>query len=401
MKKLLLKFAFNRHIELPESITPENARVEWPAEAENILLTGATGFLGRFLLVSLLKNTKAKIYCLVRLKKDTAAQQRLNSLLAAYGFEEYIGNQRIIAVEGDLEKDRLGISENRYDELCHRVDTIFHSGAVVNYAFPYEALKKANVDGAEEVLRMAVTSRLKRVHHISSLFVFSAKAYKEEPVIYEDFVPEHCAGIRIAYGQSKWVAERKMITASKRGIPTTIYRIGRLCGDTQSGICQTNDLVWTIVKCCIALKSAPQLNYIINLAPVDYVSNAIVEISRHESAQGKCFHVINPKPMQLNELIDLINAVDHKIDIIDNDEWLRNIKRLAKQTSDGATNALARIFSRVKPEDINRVYDMTHANEVLTKVNLLCPNVDRSLVELYLNYFDKIGYIRRESAAIP
>ncbi len=103
------------------------------AEAQALLLTGATGFLGAFLLAELLAQTHAKIYCLIRAADEQDAIIRLQRQIGSYELQDGINWCRVIAVCGDLAEPRLGLSESRYREIAEQVDVIYHNGAQVNF----------------------------------------------------------------------------------------------------------------------------------------------------------------------------------------------------------------------------------------------------------------------------
>src|SRR5262249_32775109 len=141
-------------------------------EPGRVFLTGATGFLGPFLLNDLLRQTRAEIYCLVRSDTVEEGKRRLRESLDAYGlWEEGLGG-RIVAGPGALSRPLLGLSREQFDQLAAGTDAVFHNGAQVHMVSPYETLKAANVLGTREVLRLACQSRTKPVHYISTVSVF-------------------------------------------------------------------------------------------------------------------------------------------------------------------------------------------------------------------------------------
>nr|WP_282202311.1 non-ribosomal peptide synthetase [Kitasatospora fiedleri] len=134
-----------------------------------VLLTGATGFLGAYLLAELVRSTPATVECLVRAGSDREAGQRLRTALERYGLWTPQLAARTVALAGDLARPRLGLDEERFARLAARTDAVFHSGAAVNLTYPYEELRPANVTGTEEVLRLAARSGRAAVHHVSTI----------------------------------------------------------------------------------------------------------------------------------------------------------------------------------------------------------------------------------------
>ena len=164
------KIALDLHSEviLDSDIVPDHNYPNISTKPNSILLTGATGFLGTFLLNELLQQTSADIYCLVRAENDTLAQERIENKLKSYLLWDDSVRKRIIPIVGDLSQPLLGLSRDRFNAIAKSVDVIYHNGAWVNFTYPYSQLKAANVSGTQEVLRLAVQSKVKPVHFIST-----------------------------------------------------------------------------------------------------------------------------------------------------------------------------------------------------------------------------------------
>ena len=112
------------------------------------------------------------IYCHVRATGVKKGLERIKGNLEFYRLWDENNAGRIVAVPGDLEAPRIGIDETQYQELAERLDWIYHNGARVNFAHPYEVLKASNVEGTREILKLASLEKIKPVHFISSLAVF-------------------------------------------------------------------------------------------------------------------------------------------------------------------------------------------------------------------------------------
>jgi len=130
---------------LPDEIRPEGSLAETPPR--RILLTGATGFLGAFLLNELLQQTEAEIVCLIRAKSQMAGWQRLKTTLHEYGIWQADFSPRITIQPGDLVQPLLGLSPNDFQTLAESIDAIYHNGAWVHHVSPYSLLRATNVLG--------------------------------------------------------------------------------------------------------------------------------------------------------------------------------------------------------------------------------------------------------------
>ena len=184
----------------------------------NLFLTGATGFLGAYLLAELLKQTEATIHCLVRAESTREAEQRLINTLQHYQLWHDSMRSRLNPIPGRLDRPLLGIDKNTFDKLAKELDAIYHNGALINQSYPYLLLKPSNVEGTIEVLRLACQGKATPLHHISTISVqdFSSGYIQEELL-----VPYH-KYLQGGYIQSKWVAEQLVCMAHQRGLPVTI-----------------------------------------------------------------------------------------------------------------------------------------------------------------------------------
>jgi fatty acid CoA ligase FadD9 len=192
---------------------------------QQIFLTGATGFIGMYLLYYLLKEySTATIVCLIRGQDKSAFLEKLRAVQIEISVED---QNRIITVNGDLAKAYLGLSEENFNELSETVDTIFHCGAYVNHFLPYSALKSANVHGTKEMIRLACFGKPKQVHYISTISVISR--------VSEDS-PLNIAEVPLGgYSCSKWVAEQLIHQAIERGLRGAVYRPSQISGHSQTG----------------------------------------------------------------------------------------------------------------------------------------------------------------------
>src|SRR5262249_26689903 len=142
-------------------------------------------------------------------------------------------------------------SPAQFQELAERIDVIYHNGALVNFIYPYQALKAANVEGTTEILALACASRPKPVHYISTLSVFPLIDLAGAGVALEDDRALQPEMLMDGYSQSKWVAEEQLRTAGTRGLPVAIYRPGRITGDSRTGKGEPGDPMWKLILQCI------------------------------------------------------------------------------------------------------------------------------------------------------
>src|SRR5262249_52762514 len=145
-----------------------------------VLVTGANGYLGAYLVTELLRQTAARVVCLVRGTSPEQARARLEIALsqrARHGIAPG-WSARVVVHAGDFTQPRFGLPDATYEALSAEIDTVVHAGAWVNFLFPYAVLERANVVGVEHVLRFVAHGRHKALHHLSSTAVLFAAGYE-------------------------------------------------------------------------------------------------------------------------------------------------------------------------------------------------------------------------------
>ncbi|BAY41871.1 nonribosomal protein synthetase (plasmid) [Nostoc sp. NIES-2111] len=382
---------WNQEIILDAKIYPDCDYQKLVIETNNILLTGATGFLGAFLLLELLQQTNAKIYCLVRATNLVAAKKKLQNTLESYLIWNESFSQRIIPVVGDLSLPLLGLKEPDFQELANRIDVIYHNGAWVNHIYPYSVLKAVNVLGTQEVLRLACRLKTKPVHFISTASIFSPLQGLDVTVVTEaDCIDNHPVNSN-GYVQTKWVGEQLIQTAKSRGLPISIYRIGRVSGHSQTGVFNVNDFVYKLIIGCIQLGSVPNRDIQEDIMPVDYVSQAIIHLSKQEKYLGKAFHLVNNQLLHTHTLLEVIQSFGYQIQQISYEDWRLKLINIAGASPEHPLYPLVPFFSEdtsdqqaVKTGRIK--FDSQNAIAGLSNSQITYPNIDEQLISTYISY---------------
>ncbi|MGZ4969988.1 MAG: amino acid adenylation domain-containing protein [Methylobacter sp.] len=399
-KEILIELESDAELDsgiIPISPIPINV-----AESQALFLTGATGFLGAFLLAELLKQTRADIYCLIRADNEQEAAKRLKQQLFRYELLEKLDFRRIIPVCGDLSSPQLGLTEQRYREIAIRVDAIYHNGALVNFIQPYRALKPANVLGTQEVLRLACTEKNKAIHYVSTLSVFSEMTSDHPHGFAEYDEPRLSEHLDNGYAQSKWVAEKLVRTARDRGFQVSIYRPATVAGDSHSGVWNIDDFLCRLLKGCIQLGFVPDGNSRLDMATVDYMSRAIVSLSLRPVSIGACFHLNHPTPPYSDELIDWFSRSGYCLKRIPHQAWVKKVLETAEADyKDFALSPLLPMFSdRVQDDEMEFLeentirYDCSETQSVLLKLGIECALLDDELLARYQTYFNRCGFVR-------
>ncbi|MTE21456.1 SDR family NAD(P)-dependent oxidoreductase [Streptomyces sp. TRM43335] len=375
---------------LAEDVRPAAETVRCVTDPEQVLLTGATGFLGAFLLRELMRTTRATVHCLVRAVDEDTARERLRQNLERYGVWDEVAPERLAVVVGDLAQPRLGLSEDIFDELAATVDVVYHNGAQVHWLHPYETLRAANVRGTEEVLRLAAHRRSVPVHHVSTVGVFADAAPDGRPLRVTD--PTGPAErLPSGYLQSKWVAEQLIAQAVARGLPVSVYRVDVVSGDQVNGACQTSDFVWLSLKGLLQAGTVPaDIGGRFHLLPVDYVSAAILRMSLRPQSAGGTFHLFNPSSVSLRECVRRLRALGYTLEETDRESWRARIEA----DRGNAILPLLHAFEMMTG-DTDRFYppmDTTETDAALAGSGIVCPAVDEELFATYVRYFVDTGH---------
>jgi amino acid adenylation domain-containing protein/thioester reductase-like protein len=323
---------------LPADITPGAD----PADADGpVLLTGVTGFVGSYLLRELLQDTNRRVVCLVRAASDGEAVTRLNTVLNERGIA-LPPDDRVEVMAGDLALPRFGLDADRYDSLAATIGSIVHAGALTNAVWAYRAMRPTNVDGTAEVLRLACTGPAKWVHHVSTLSVFELEAFDAH--LDEDSVQVDPPWPSNGYGQSKWAAEELVRAAGRRGLRTTIYRMGKVSWDTVTGGYNPDDTVLRAVAACIDLGMSPRVPYAMTLTPVDHIAGGIVAAMKRPDSVGRCVHIVSPHRVEWSDVTAWTRDRGHALEPVTYAEWRSAMVARSRQAGGEHLTSLAMLM---------------------------------------------------------
>ena len=377
---------------LPSKIVPQpGQRIH--SSITHVLLTGATGFLGTHLLFDLLEGTKATIFCLVRAKNTEDAYRRLIQSFHRYFPETVVPENRVIVVPGDLSLRNLGIPDQEYQILAQKLDSIYHCGAHVHHVYDYKTLMAPNVLSVIEILKLASTGdKLKKVVYISTLSV----AEEEGGAIQEKYaVGAPPSSLRGGYEQTKWMAEKLLAEASRRGIPIKIFRPGIIIGHSlDGGSSYENDHFLRLIRGCIQMKKAPDWEFKLDMLPVDFVSKIITKISLDDSNKKEVFNLSSQNQMSWSDLICWINTLGHDVKVIPYSEWKEALVTIE------ADNALFPLLSLYLGEAVNleemleKKIDMRNTLDALVALQMSMPLIDTCALhanfkQLFIPFFAK------------
>jgi fatty acid CoA ligase FadD9 len=260
-----------------------------------IFVTGATGFVGAFLLSELLIKypINSKFVCLVRCELSVDPLDRIQKNLIFLHLWQDNFRERIVAVRGDLAQTQFGLDNGMYGTLATQIDIIFHCGATVNFVLSYSQLYGSNVVGTREILRFAThASTCIPVQYISTISVLPPDITDEVHI--DEITPHYLTN---GYGQSKWVAEKLVAKANRLGLPVVIYRLGSMCSDAKTGACNPHDLYTILFANILKIGCYPveMLNTKLDTLPVNFAVESIVHLSQFRpDLYGRVYHIVHP-----------------------------------------------------------------------------------------------------------
>jgi thioester reductase-like protein len=366
---------------LPEDIRPSRAYT--PKAPKAVFLTGATGFVGAYLLAELLNQTDADVICLVRGLDEDDALDRLQRNLERYELWKPRHAARIVPLLGDLAEPNFGLTDEQFSALALTADLIWHNGALVKWTYPYMALAKANVDGTREILRLACMGGATPVQFVSTVGVFSSADFAGDAV-YENEPIQNAGVLHVGYAQSKWVGEALVREAGARGLPVTLYRINT-GGDSRTGTYNPNDYLPLLLKGCVELGSAPyDLDLTVQAAPIDYVGRAMVALSLMPASIGETFHMVNMGGRTWSEMVAFMQSEGYPVQTVRYGEWQAAIEARSKVEPTFALAGLSPLFSDMFAAETRLpIYADTRAAALLAPLGITCPPLNADLLRLY------------------
>jgi NAD(P)-dependent dehydrogenase (short-subunit alcohol dehydrogenase family) len=272
-------------------------------------VTGATGFIGRRLVEGLLANRQGTIYVLVR----ESSKGRLEDLIERWTIlAGPKAVERVVPVLGDLRRPLLGVEADQLGELRGKVEHFFHLAAVYDMTAPAERNTAVNVGGTTHAVELARALDAGHLHHVSSIAVAGQYAGVFEETMFDE-------GQRLPspYHRTKFESER--IVREQPYVPWRVYRPGIVVGDSKTGEMDKIDGPYYFFKAIQRMRHllpgwvplvGLDLGYT-NVVPVDWVAGALEHIAHEPDLDGRAFHLTDPRPQRVDELINELAEAAH------------------------------------------------------------------------------------------
>jgi L-2-aminoadipate reductase len=325
---------------LPPSVPTVRAgcNSEGASTGSTVLLTGATGFLGSYILRELLTGpTQARVIAHVRARDAEEGLERLKTTIKAYSLwsSDWALTSKLDVVVGDISKPNLGLTQSTWERLVNAVDVVIHNGAQVNWMLPYSSLRDANVLSTLDCIQLCASGKPKRLAFVSSTSILDCEHYTrmsraETPVLESDDLEGSCKGLATGYGQSKWASEFIVREAGRRGLVGAVVRPGYITGDPASGISVTDDFLVRLWKGCLQVRARPDIANTLNAVPVTQVSRIVVAAAFHldaalEQPLGVAQVTSHPR-LTLNEWMGALDMYGYRTPMVPYREWATKLQ---------------------------------------------------------------------------
>ncbi len=387
---------------------------------KNVLLTGATGFIGVHVLDKLLSDTDATVYCLIRGKKSADSRNkktsknekpidRLKKILHFYfdnKYDKFIGN-RVKIIEGDISYKHLGLKDEVYQLLGKKVSVVINSAAIVKHYGLSDEFDRTNVDGVQNVVNFCNNFNC-HLYHLSTLSVSGnafleasgseVNAFKNETPFYESdlYIGQEISNL---YVYTKFIGERLILNSVARdGLRATIMRLGNITSRASDGKFQINiseNAYLNRLLSFIRLGAIPEymLEGYGEFTPVDYVADAICKMVTVKHPFN-VLHIFNHKHIEMEDLISVFNEYGLDMKILPEEDFLKIVDKFLKEDSD-VLSGIINDFDKNKKlvYESNVMLQNEFSNEVLAKRSFEWFQIGKEYLFTYLDYLKDLGLI--------
>jgi thioester reductase-like protein len=359
-----------------------------------VLLTGATGSLGAFILRNLLRDPQVKkVYCLVRGKEAELYDRLIKSFKSRHLDISLLNPERVEALPMRLNEPYLGLTKEYYEQLKGEVTIVQHCAWLLDFNMTIEHYDRECISSFYTLLKFAYRqANPMHVHFISSVSASAALAseIEERPLPFDS----HSA-MPMGYAQSKFVCEILLnYLTRQKNFPCYVERVGQISGDSENGVWNTSEQYpMLFVSGGALMRKMPKLSTEIDWVPVDYASAAIVDImlrTAHLKAdeESSIYHIVNPQTKSWSDVIDTMRSCGMDFDLVDTTEW---IEALSKDHSLPAFRLLAFYEDSFK-SGFRMPYYQTKKTCKMAPVLGQSPMIDSELFKKYLHHWQSVGF---------
>ena len=375
----------------------------------NVLLFGATGFVGMHIIESFIKNDLGNIYCIVRDKNDESAQDRFIERLHFYfgkELDQYI-EKRIFILKANMLKENFELSNRSYKNLVENIDIVINSAALVKHYGDEKKFTEVNVTAIKNIMDFCMENN-KRFLQISSLSVSGNASLdgnaedrsKEEKINFTEQDLYKGQSLKNVYIRSKFKAERMILENITNGLDAQILRLGNITNRMSDGKFQINPTENAFVnklKSIIKLGMLPEylMNTYVEFTPVDACAEAIIKIMQNYAKDLSIFHMYDNEHVYFKELQEYLDDAEIKLKSVPHEEFANEINRIINKKEDSILFGIVNDFGTDKKlsytSKISIFSEFTRA--FLNKVGFTWPKVDREYILKYIKYLKEINFL--------
>ena len=358
----------------------------------NYFVTGATGFIGRFLVARLLARPDARVFALVR----GGSEYKLDALRKRLGVEE----DRLIPIKGDLTRKLLGVSKRDRDDLQGEVEMFFHLAAIYDLEADENQQRYTNIEGTRHAMKLAEELGAKSFHHVSS--IAAAGLYEGE---FKEYMFAEAGELADTYLQTKHEAEK--LVRMECGIPWRIYRPSMVVGHSHTGEMDKVDGPYYFFKLIQKLRDVmpPWIPLLgieggkFNIVPVDYVAAALDHIAHVPEKDGECFHLTADQHYSVGDVMNVFASVADapKMPVRVDNSVFQAVPGLVKKGLSSLTPAKFVLHQALESLDIPEraltflsyptTFDNSHAKQALEGSGIEAPELE-SYAQMLWDYWE-------------
>lgn len=375
----------------------------------NLLLFGATGFVGMHIIDSFIKNDSGKIYCVVRDKNNKSAQERFIEILHFYfgeKLDKYVGN-RILILKGNILKENFELSNKNFNNLIEDVNIVINSAALVKHYGDEEKFIEINVNSTKNIIDFCKENK-KRLIQISSLSVSgnssldgnSEDRKQEKEMTYTEMDLYKGQQLNNVYIKSKFIAERLILENISNGLDAQILRLGNITSRYRDGVFQINpeeNAFANKIKSFIKLGIIPEylLTSYMEFTPVDICADVIIKIIQNYMQEISVLHIYDNEHVYLDKFVEYLKLNNINMEIVNQNDFREKVEEILKQENknnllEGIINDFDKDKKVLYTSNIDIVSEFTRA--YLYRIGFIWPKIENEYMSKYFEYLKKVNF---------
>lgn len=319
---------------IPKVVIADERKIITNHLQKTVLLTGATGFVGAFLLKSIIESTNWNVICLLRADSKLSIEDKLLSHTNHYFPKSKIPThfgKRITLLQGEIGTKYFGLEKGYYKKLANKVDLIINSAADVNLFKAIKAIESFNYLSVREIINFSTVGKPKTIHHISTLAIRGYVKNTDNPIKFSESDLDINQAFNNTYEESKFISEKLLKDHQSKGNEVYIYRLGDITGDSKAGIFQINadsNRIYQMFKSYLITKSIPEDMETFALTHVDQAANSIISIAKSDLIHGGTFNLDNCQNITVNDLLVCFKEAGVNIEKVSEEDYRLRMQKL-------------------------------------------------------------------------